>query len=91
MLYSALFYVFDLSWLNIKKPKRKPVFLTYNLIKYVLISYHGYYTYIYSRLNILIMVGVVWAFSFGMILPPLLEVWGTLGLDKATFSCTILK
>merc|ERR1711981_887950 len=59
--------------------------------RYVLISCHGYYTYIYSRLNILLMVVVVWAFSFGMILPPLLEVWGTLGLDRATFSCTILK
>lgn len=59
--------------------------------RYVLISCHGYYTFIYSRINILLMVVVVWAFSFGMILPPLLEVWGTLGLDRATFSCTILK
>ena len=63
-----------------KETERSPAFLTYNLLRYVLISYHGYYTYIYSRLNILIMVGVVWAFSFGMILPPLLEVWGTLAL-----------
>ena len=59
--------------------------------RYVLITYHGRYNYIYSRLNILLMILGVWIFSFGMILPPLLEVWGTLGLDKATFSCTILK
>ena len=29
--------------------------------------------------------------SFSMMLPPLLEVWGRLGLDERTFSCTILK
>jgi len=59
--------------------------------RYVLISCHGYYATIYSRTNIVLMVLTVWAFSFGMILPPLIEVWGTLGLDPATFSCTILK
>jgi len=59
--------------------------------RYVLITYHGSYHQIYSRVNILLMVTLVWAFSFGMILPPLIEVWGTLGLDSATFSCTILK
>jgi len=59
--------------------------------RYVLITYHGRYNYIYSKINILLMIVGVWIFSFGMILPPLLEVWGTLGLDKATFSCTILK
>lgn len=59
--------------------------------RYVLITYHGSYHTIYSRTNIMMMVAVVWFFSFGMILPPLIEVWGTLGLDSATFSCTILK
>jgi len=59
--------------------------------RYVLITYHGRYNYIYSKFNILLMIVGVWIFSFGMILPPLIEVWGTLGLDKATFSCTILK
>ena len=59
--------------------------------RYVLITYHGRYNYIYSKTNIILMIFGVWMFSFGMILPPLVEVWGTLGLDKATFSCTILK
>ena len=59
--------------------------------RYVLITYHGRYNYIYSKTNIILMIFGVWMFSFGMILPPLLELWGTLGLDKATFSCTILK
>lgn len=37
------------------------------------------------------MLIVVWTLSFFMLLPPLLGIWGTLGLDSATFSCTILK
>lgn len=37
------------------------------------------------------MLIVVWTLSFFMLLPPLLGIWGTLGLDQATFSCTILK
>lgn len=33
----------------------------------------------------------VWFFAFSTMVPPLFGVWGTLGLDEATFSCTILK
>jgi hypothetical protein len=44
-----------------------------------------------SRTNILLMVVLVWVFSFGLLLPPLLELWGSLGLDSPTFSCTILR
>uniref|UniRef100_A0A0K2TB03 G-protein coupled receptors family 1 profile domain-containing protein n=1 Tax=Lepeophtheirus salmonis TaxID=72036 RepID=A0A0K2TB03_LEPSM len=59
--------------------------------RYVLISCLTTYSRIYSRLNIFIMIFVVWIFSFGMLVPPLAEVWGTLGLNEETFSCTILK
>ena len=37
------------------------------------------------------MLSAFWMFSFVMIFPPLIDVWGTLGLDEATFSCTIKK
>jgi len=37
------------------------------------------------------MLIVIWTLSFLMLLPPLLGIWGTLGLDSATFSCTILR
>lgn len=57
--------------------------------RYVLIAYYSNYSKIYSRRNIFIMISAVWIFSFGMIIPPLVDVWGTLGLDEATFSCTI--
>eukprot|EP00088_Acartia_fossae_P022620 TRINITY_DN2377_c0_g1_i2.p1 TRINITY_DN2377_c0_g1~~TRINITY_DN2377_c0_g1_i2.p1 ORF type:complete len:372 (+),score=85.47 TRINITY_DN2377_c0_g1_i2:100-1215(+) len=59
--------------------------------RYVLIACPGSYGRIYSRSNILLMISGVWMFSFGLMVPPLVEVWGTLGLDPATFSCTILR
>lgn len=59
--------------------------------RYVLIACPGYYSKIYSRLNILLMMAGVWMFSFGLVVPPLAGVWGTMGLDPATFSCTILR
>merc|ERR1712179_480177 len=59
--------------------------------RYVLIAFHGYYRKIYTYRNIVIMLLAVWTFSFGMISPPLIDIWGTLGLDEATFSCTIKK
>jgi len=59
--------------------------------RYVLIAYYGYYSKIYSPRNIWLMLAAVWIFSFGMIFPPLVDLWGTLGLDEATFSCTIKK
>jgi hypothetical protein len=42
-------------------------------------------------LNIWLMIAFVWMFSFGMMVPPLVEVWGSLGLHEPTFSCTILS
>ena len=59
--------------------------------RYVLISCHANYSRIYSKLNIFLMIVFVWAFSFGMLVPPVAEVWGRMGLDESTFSCTILK
>lgn len=59
--------------------------------RYILISHHGIYDRIYRRRYIICMILVVWLFSFGMMMPPLVEVWGRLGLDPPSFSCTILK
>jgi len=59
--------------------------------RYVLISYYNHYTRIYTPINTALMIAAVWIFSFGMIFPPLVDLWGTLGLDEATFSCTIKK
>lgn len=37
------------------------------------------------------MLVFAWVLGFSMMIPPLAEVWGRLGLDPRTFSCTILK
>ncbi|TRY75862.1 hypothetical protein TCAL_00618 [Tigriopus californicus] len=74
---------------NTFQPSQKRVFLY--TFRYVLISCHANYSRIYSRFNIFLMIVFVWGFSFGIMIPPLVEIWGTMGLNEKTFSCTILK
>ncbi|XP_019867437.1 protein trapped in endoderm-1 [Aethina tumida] len=61
------------------------------LNRYILISCHQYYSRLYSRLSIWIQLLSTWIIAFLTMLPPLLGVWGKLGLNPSTFSCTILK
>jgi len=56
-----------------------------------LISQSDIYSQLYTRRGITLMLIAIWSLSFVMLLPPVLGIWGTLGLDPATFSCTILK
>lgn len=37
------------------------------------------------------MLIAIWVLSFTLLLPPLTGIWGRLGLDEKTFSCTILR
>ncbi|KAK9890111.1 hypothetical protein WA026_008921 [Henosepilachna vigintioctopunctata] len=60
------------------------------LSRYVLISYNKYYEQMYSKKSIWIQLIAAWAIAILIMLPPLLEIWGTLGLNPSTFSCTIL-
>ncbi|KAG5318619.1 GUTR1 protein, partial [Pseudoatta argentina] len=59
--------------------------------RYILISQSDIYNQLYTTRGIMLMLIGIWTLSFLMLLPPLLGIWGTLGLDPATFSCTILK
>ncbi|KAL7299941.1 hypothetical protein TKK_0007260 [Trichogramma kaykai] len=59
--------------------------------RYVLISRAEIYSRIYTKRGIALMLVAIWTLSFSLLVPPLLGVWGTLGLDPDTFSCTILK
>ena len=59
--------------------------------RYVIIGCFKYYAKIYTPRNVYLMIAALWIFSFGMIFPPLVDKWGTLGLDESTFSCTIKK
>lgn len=61
------------------------------LNRYTLILHPGRYSKIYTPLSLALQLFAIWAFSFGIMLLPLFEVWGRLGLDEETFSCTILK
>lgn len=59
--------------------------------RYTLILHPSRYSKIYTPLSLCFQLFAIWAFSFGIMLLPLFEIWGTLGLDEETFSCTILK
>lgn len=61
------------------------------IFRYILIAYHHLYARIYRPYSIILQLLAVWGFAFMTMVPPLLGVWGTLGLDEASFSCTILK
>ncbi|XP_018021107.1 protein trapped in endoderm-1-like isoform X2 [Hyalella azteca] len=61
------------------------------LNRYILIAHHSIYDRVYRRVNLYIMILAMWLFAFGIMVPPLLGVWGSLGLDPQSFSCTILK
>ncbi|XP_047517054.1 protein trapped in endoderm-1 isoform X1 [Pieris napi] len=58
--------------------------------RYTLIAYYDMYSQIYTTTKIWIQLITIWLVSFGLMVPSLLEVWGKLGLDQNTFSCTIL-
>lgn len=59
--------------------------------RYILIAHHHLYARIYRPHIIALQLFFVWFFALSTMIPPLLGVWGTLGLDEPTFSCTILK
>ncbi|XP_031628610.1 protein trapped in endoderm-1 isoform X2 [Contarinia nasturtii] len=61
------------------------------LNRYILIAHHHLYARIYRPHIIALQLFVVWFFAISTMIPPLFSVWGTLGLDEKTFSCTILK
>ncbi|XP_011307025.1 protein trapped in endoderm-1 [Fopius arisanus] len=61
------------------------------LNRYVLISKPDVYPRIYTNRGITLMLIAIWVVSFSLLLPPLTGIWGRLGHDPGTFSCTILK
>ncbi|KAH8366663.1 hypothetical protein KR084_010934 [Drosophila pseudotakahashii] len=61
------------------------------LNRYILIACHSRYSQIYKPKFITLQLLFVWVVSFLLLLPPILGIWGQMGLDEATFSCTILK
>ncbi|XP_022915519.2 protein trapped in endoderm-1-like [Onthophagus taurus] len=60
------------------------------LNRYTIISHSNYYNTIYSKTSIWAQIVFIWTLSSSIMILPLFEVWGKLGFDKRTFSCTIL-
>ncbi|XP_054163941.1 G-protein coupled receptor moody-like [Oppia nitens] len=58
--------------------------------RFVFIAYNARYSRIYTKLNVCLMICFCWCFSFGLMMFPLLGIWGRFGLKVTTFSCTIL-
>ncbi|XP_013789554.1 protein trapped in endoderm-1-like isoform X2 [Limulus polyphemus] len=58
--------------------------------RFVIFNYHHLYGKIYKKRFVVLMIIFCWVFSFALLVPTLTRAWGEFGLDKATFSCTIL-
>ncbi|XP_035911395.1 protein trapped in endoderm-1-like [Anopheles stephensi] len=65
------------------------VALTVN--RYVLIVHPSWYGSIYRTAGMVpLQLAVCWAIPYGLMALPLFELWGRLGFDRRTFSCTVL-
>ncbi|KAL1493062.1 hypothetical protein ABEB36_011200 [Hypothenemus hampei] len=82
-LFPVLFYG------NVAVSLLNMVAITLN--RYVLISLYDYYATLYSKFSICLQLLCTWVIAFLTMVPPLTELWGKLGLDPSTFSCTILE
>lgn len=58
--------------------------------RYILIAHHHLYNKLYTRASIWLQMLSAWVIAFLIMLMPLAQIWGKLGLDETTFSCTIL-
>ena len=47
-------------------------------------------SHIFSGRNVTLMITFIWLFSFGMVMLPLFEIWGKLGLNDTKQWCTVL-
>ncbi|XP_058065836.1 protein trapped in endoderm-1-like [Anopheles bellator] len=65
------------------------VALTVN--RYILIVHPSWYSAVYRRSGMLsLQLAICWAIPYGLMALPLFEIWGRLGYDHRTFSCTVL-
>jgi uncharacterized PurR-regulated membrane protein YhhQ (DUF165 family) len=61
------------------------------IFRLTLIAFNDRYSKIYRKFNVWLMILFCWTFSFGLMLMPLLGVWGRFGYRSTTFSCTVLR
>ncbi|XP_063864930.1 LOW QUALITY PROTEIN: G-protein coupled receptor moody-like [Scylla paramamosain] len=64
--------------------------LAITINRYVMIAHPQLYNKVYTPAWLTVMVLSTWLGAFGALVPTLLELWGTFGLDPTIGSCTIL-
>ncbi|XP_050721919.1 alpha-2B adrenergic receptor-like [Eriocheir sinensis] len=64
--------------------------LAITINRYVMIAHPQLYHKVYTPAWLTVMVLSTWLGAFGALVPTLLELWGTFGLDPTIGSCTIL-
>ncbi|KAH9633612.1 hypothetical protein HF086_014580 [Spodoptera exigua] len=60
------------------------------LNRYIMIAHHSWYSRVYRKHNIAIMIVFSWMFSYGMQIPTLVGVWGKFDYDPELGTCSIM-
>ncbi|CAH2090486.1 unnamed protein product [Euphydryas editha] len=60
------------------------------LNRYIMIAHHSWYSRVYRKHNIALMIVFSWMFSYGMQIPTLLGVWGKFDYDPELGTCSIV-
>ncbi|KAL1487533.1 hypothetical protein ABEB36_015803 [Hypothenemus hampei] len=58
---------------------------------YIFICWNDYYATFYSKFYICLQLLCIWVIPFLAMVLPLLEIWGKLGFNPLSLSCTILE
>ena len=59
--------------------------------RYVLIVHPTWYSRVFTRRNIIIMLIFAWGFGFALMILPLFGIWGHLGYDHRSRQCTFIN
>ncbi|XP_065157952.1 G-protein coupled receptor moody-like isoform X2 [Atheta coriaria] len=62
---------------------------TISINRYILIAYPNVYPQIYTKTKVALYIAAIWIFSYGLMMPTFLGVWGTFGRDDKLGTCSI--
>lgn len=65
------------------------LFIHVYIFRYILIAWPQLYPKIYTKVKVAIYITIIWLFSYGLLVPTALGVWGTFGYDKNLGTCSI--
>lgn len=61
------------------------------MLSLILIAFNSLYRRLYTDRKVALMIVFCYVFSYGCLLIPFFNLYGSTGLNAATFSCTILR